>query len=84
MPRVIEYSKNIDDEQYYTIVRRNIKKIRQSKSLTQQQLSELAEVSREYICDIENDSRNKHVTIAVLGRIAKALDTPIGDFFKER
>lgn len=83
MSRTVENSKNIDDEYFYVIVRRNIKKIRKSKNLTQQQLSELTEVSREYICDIENDSRKKHVTIAVLGRIAKALNTPISDFFKE-
>jgi len=83
MSRTVENSKNIDDEYFYVIVRRNIKKIRKSKNLTQQQLSEITEVSREYICDIENDSRNKHVTIAVLGRIAKALNTPISDFFKE-
>ena len=72
-----------DDEYYYVIVRKNIKNIRRAKKLTQQQLSELTDVSREYICDIENDSRKKHVTIAVLGRIAKALNTPISDFFKE-
>ena len=42
----------------------------------------MTELSREYICDIENDSRNKHLTIAVLGRVADALRVDIACFFK--
>ena len=38
-------------------------------------------MSREYVCDIENESRNKHPTIAVLGRIADAMNTNIANFF---
>lgn len=34
-----------------------------------------------HICDVENTSRNKHVSIAILGRIAEALEKPIGVFF---
>ena len=44
----------------------------------------MTDISREYICDIENESRNKHITIALLGRIAEALDIEISNFFKER
>ncbi len=79
------YQKTIffDDEKYYILVRKNIKKIRKSKGLTQQQLADLTDISREYICDIENDSRKKHVSIGVLGRIATALDVPISEFFSK-
>ena len=70
-----------DDEYYYTIVRKNIKRIRIEKGLTQQDLADMTELSREYICDIENESRNKHPTIAVLGRIAEALGVHIVNFF---
>lgn len=76
-----------DDEYYYKIIRKNIKRIRLSKDLTQQDLADMTDLSREYICDIENDSRNKHLTIAVLGRIADALNVHITNFFvdeKER
>lgn len=38
-------------------------------------------MSREYICDIENESRKKHLTIAVLERISEALNVDIKDFF---
>lgn len=71
------------DEHYYTIVRKNIRKVRLAKNLTQQNLADMTGMSREYICDIENESRNKHVSIAVLGRIADALKIDISEFFKE-
>lgn len=70
-----------DDEYYYKIIRKNIKKFRLEHGLTQQELADMTEMSREYICDIENESRNKHLTIAVLGRIAEALQVDITDFF---
>lgn len=70
-----------DDEYYYKIVRKNIKRIRLEKGLTQQDLADMTELSREYICDIENESRNKHPTIAVLGRIADAMNVHIVNFF---
>lgn len=70
-----------DDEYYYQIVRQNIRKYRKLQKFTQQDLADMTNISREYICDIENKSRNKHVTIALLGRIAEALDVPIEKFF---
>ncbi len=72
-----------DDEYYYKFIRKNIKKFRLKQNLTQQDLADMIEMSREYICDIENDSRNKHLTIAVLGRISEALNIDISEFFKE-
>ena len=70
-----------DDEYYYTIIRRNIRKFRLERNLTQQDLADMTELSREYICDIENEKRGKHLTIAVLGRIAEALNVDIREFF---
>lgn len=71
-----------DDEYYYKIVRANIRKYRGLQGYTQQDLADMIDMSREYVTDIENKSRNKHLTIAVLGRIAEALDVPIRDFFE--
>ena len=70
-----------DDEYYYKIVRANIKKYRLEHKLTQQNLADLSGVSRQYICDIENKNINKHITIAILGRIADALDINIIELF---
>ena len=72
-----------EDEYYYSIIRKNIKRIRLEKNLTQQNLADMINMSREYICDIENESRSKHPTIAVIGRIADALEIDISDIFHE-
>lgn len=69
------------DEFYYKIIRKNIKKYRMLKKITQQELADISELSREYICDIENEKRNKHPSIAVVGRIADALDIEITKLF---
>ena len=71
-----------DDEYYYDIVRKNIKRIRTEKKITQEMLGEMTDLSRQYICDIENKKRNKHITISALGRIADALDIPITKLFE--
>jgi len=76
-----EHSYTHDDEYYYIIARKNIKKFRLERNLTQQDLADLTGLSREYICDIENERRKKHPTVAVLGRIAEALHKNIGDLF---
>ena len=70
-----------DDEYYYKIIRKNIRYFRLKKNLTQQQLADMIDMSREYICDIENESRNNPLTIAVLGRIADAMNVHIVNFF---
>ncbi len=72
------------DEYYYSVVRKNIRKIRKEKNLTQQDLADLTGISREYICDIENEKRNKHITIAYLSRIADALEVDISVFFDDK
>lgn len=79
-------NKNIvlhDDEYYYSVLRKNVKAIRIEKGLTQQELADLTFLSREYICDIENDKRGKHPSISVIGRIADALEVDITLLFKQ-
>lgn len=71
-----------NDEYYYTIIRKNIKYWRLQKGWTQQDLADRTFLSREYICDIENEKRNKHFTIAVLGRLADAMQVNIINFFR--
>lgn len=73
-----------NDEYYYYIIRKNIKKYRLEKNYTQQDLADMTDLSREYICDIENEKRNKHLTIAVLGRVAEALDIDIQKMFEKK
>ncbi|MFV0250018.1 MAG: helix-turn-helix domain-containing protein [Bacilli bacterium] len=68
---------------YYDIIKKNIKKYRTEKGYTQKTLSELAEISNDYLAEIESLKRNKSFSIEVLGRIAEALDTNIEKFFEE-
>lgn len=72
----------IDDEYYYKIIRHNIKKFRLDNNLTQQELADLTGYTRGYICDIENQLRNKHFSLVTLTRISFVLHQDIVDFFK--
>ena len=66
---------------YYDIVRKNIKKFRKEKHLTQQQLAEKTDLSVDYICEIESPTKNKSFSIVTLGRIADVLEVDIKEFF---
>ena len=70
-----------NDNFYYDIVRKNIKKYRKEKGYTLQKLSEEAEMSMDYLAEIESPKRKKSFSLAVLGRIADALDINIKKFF---
>ena len=82
--KISEKKYTINDEYYYSIIRKNIKKYRLENNLTQQELADMTEISREYICDMENESRNKHITISLLGRIAEVLGVDIVNFFIDK
>lgn len=69
------------NDYYYNIIRKNIKKYRKEKRLTQQQLAEATDLSVDYICEIESLTKNKSFSIVTLGRIADILEVNIKDFF---
>lgn len=70
-----------DDNYYYNIIRENIKKYREIKGLTQQQLADKAGISMNYIAKIESKKMQRGFTIVVLGRIADALEVDIEKLF---
>lgn len=72
-----------DNAYYYDIVRKNIRKFRIEKGYTQQRLSEEADISMDYLAEIESMKRKKSFSLAVLGRIADVLDVNIKRFFDE-
>ena len=72
-----------DDNYYYNLIRKNIKKYRQKAGLTQHQLGDRAAVSMNYIAKIESKKMQRGFTIVVLGRIADALDIDIRLLFDE-
>lgn len=72
-----------DDNYYYNIIRENIKKYRELRKLTQQELADKVGVTMNYIAKIESKKLQKSFTISVLGRIADALEVDIKLFFDE-
>lgn len=69
------------DMHYYDILRKNIKKYRKEKGYTQQKLADEADMSIDYLAEIESDKRRKTFSLAILGRIADVLEIDIKDFF---
>ena len=62
------------------LVAKNLRKIRESKKISQEKLAEVAELHRTYISSVERGERN--VTIDSMERFAKALDIDIRDLLK--
>ena len=71
------------DDYYYNIIRKNIKKYRKNKNYTQQRLADEADLSVDFICEIESPTKNKSFSIATLGRISDVLEVDIKRFFDE-
>ncbi len=83
MATYIEEKTNLhNDEYYYSVIRTNLKRIRKELGYTQQDIADMIGSTRQYICDVENEKRYKHITIALLGRIADALEKDIAEFFR--
>lgn len=70
-----------NDTYYYDTVRKNIRKYRKEKGYTQARLAENADISLDYLAEIESDKRKKSFSLAVLGRIADTLKVDIKNFF---
>ncbi len=71
------------DTYYYDVVRKNIKKFRKEKGYTLQRLSEEAEMSMDYLAEIESEKRKKSFSLAILGRISEVLEIDITRFFEK-
>ena len=69
------------DMYYYDIVRKNIRKYRKEKGFTQQRLADEADMSIDYLAEIESVKRRKTFSLATLGRIADVLEVDIKNFF---
>ena len=70
-----------EDTYYFNIIRANIKKEREKKGLTQQQLADKAGITMNYLAKIESQKMGRGFTIVIMGRIADALEIDIRDLF---
>ncbi|MDD5760741.1 MAG: helix-turn-helix transcriptional regulator [Candidatus Pacebacteria bacterium] len=62
-------------------IAKNIKKLRQSKGISQDRLSKLADLSLNSVVNIEAGN-NPNPTIETLQKIARALGISVSDLFK--
>ncbi len=63
-------------------VSKNIRRIRQEKGMSQDRLSKKADLALNTIVKVET-VENPNPTVETLKKIAKALDVPVSDLFKE-
>ena len=74
---------NKNDNKYiYVIVGKNIKRIREEKGLTQDQLADLIKYNEVTISNIENNSFQTF-SLEFLYIISKKLEVPMSEFFKK-
>jgi len=66
---------------YYDIIRKNIRKFRLEKDLTQKELAKISGLSKDFIREIESPTKNKTFSILTLGKIADSLEIDIKEFF---
>ncbi len=59
----------------------NLKKIRKDMRLTQQDMADRMNISRTYLCDLEN--RNKSISITTLLDIAKRLNISVNELIND-
>ena len=59
----------------------NLRRIRVQRAISQERLAFDAEVDRSYVGGLERQEENP--TVDVLDRLAKTLEVPLAEFFKE-
>ena len=67
----------------HSVISKNIKKYRMEKGLTQLQLSELVELSHDFIRRIESPKGDNNFSLETLYKISVVLDVPMDNFLAE-
>lgn len=78
---------NVDDEEitnFYKTVSQNVKSYRINKGMTQLELAlTIGQKGNAFYNYAENNTNGKHFNLEHLYKIARALEVPIEDFFKD-
>lgn len=71
------------DTDIYNTIRRNIKKYRKLRGLTSEELSEMVDLSHEFIRQIESEKVAYNFSVDTLYKISVALDVSIDTLLKK-
>ncbi|MCL2838886.1 MAG: helix-turn-helix transcriptional regulator [Oscillospiraceae bacterium] len=71
------------DLEIYDTIRKNIKKYRKEKGMTSEVLSELVDLSHEYVRSIESEKSGRGFSVDTFYRISVALDVSMDDLAKK-
>ncbi len=74
---------NKDLNKQYSLFSNNIKATRLQLTLTQEQLAERSDISISYIKQIEGGKDYKNISLTVMLKLSKALNTSIANLFME-
>lgn len=66
----------------YTNLSLNIKKYRKKLNISQEKLAEKSDISISYIKQIESNKNYTNISLTVLLKLSKALDTSLENLFK--
>lgn len=77
-----DYMTGMDENYFYYLVSRNLKRIRKEKGLTQEKLAELSNYSLGFIMNIESEKYYQTFSLGTLWQFGKALNVDIREFFR--
>ena len=63
-------------------MREYLKKIRNQKNISQDQLSDKIGISQNYYCYIENGERQQDISLGLLQKLSSALEVPLDDLIQ--
>ena len=72
------------DDSIYDTIRKNIKRYRKQKNMTAMQLSEMIDVSHEFIRQIESEKYERNYSVRTLYMISCALEITMNDLFEKQ
>lgn len=75
-------NKDLNNE--YSLFARNIKYNRERLNMTQEELAEKSDISVSYIKQIERGKDYKNISLTIMLKLSKALNTSIRDLFNEK
>ncbi len=71
------------DTDIYNTIRKNIKKYRKLRGITSEELSEMVDLSHEFIRQIESEKVAYNFSVDTLYKISVALDVSLDDLIKK-